>query len=224
MYIAVNDVNIHYKCIGEGKPIILLNGNGKNTSYMKILGKILSKRYKVYLFDRRCSGKSADKCNLTYEDTAKDLYEFIQKLNIDKPIILGHSGGGSVALYFATIYRECVSKLILCSAIARYDGKYERSSFEKLICSLPIFPGKKVYERFVKLVKESRNITKDELNSIKVPVLVVNGDKDIISVEEAKYISDNIKNSKLVILKGATHSSYMIKINWEEELIKFIEN
>ena len=223
MYIEVNGIKIHYECIGEGRPIILLNGNGKDTSYMKILGKVLSKRYKVYLFDRRCCGKSTDKCELTYEATTEDLFEFIQKLDIDKPIILGHSGGGTVALHFGVKYKEYASKIILCSAGARYNGKYEKSLFEKLICLLPIFPGKKSYERFVKLVEEAKTLTKEELESINIPTLVVSGDKDIIPIEEAKYIANVIPNSKLIVLKGATHSNYMMKTDWEEELVKFIE-
>lgn len=223
MYIGVNGVNIHYECVGKGIPIILLNGNSKNTSYMKVLGEVLSKRYKVYLFDRRCCGKSTKECELTYEDSAEDIHEFIKKLEIDKPIILGHSGGGTVALHFAIKYKECVSKLILCSSAARYNGKYQKTMFEKIISLFPIYPGKKSYERFIKLVKEARTITKQELENISVPTLVINGDKDIISADEAKYLANNISNAKLLILKDATHSSYMIKVDWEDEIINFIE-
>ena len=223
MYIDVNRINIHYEIIGEGRAIILLNGNSKNTSYMKVLGKILSKKYKVYLFDRRCSGKSQKECELTYEASVEDLYEFIKKLKIDKPIILGHSGGGTVALNFAIKYKDCVSKLILCSSVARYNGKYQKSTFEKVIECIPIYPGKKLYKRFIKLVEEARTITKKELENISEPTLIVNGDKDIISVDEAKYLAENISNSKLLILKDATHSSYMVKVDWENELIRFIE-
>ena len=53
MDIKVNNINIHYEVLGEGKPIILLNGNSKNTSYMKFIGKALANEYKVYLVDRR---------------------------------------------------------------------------------------------------------------------------------------------------------------------------
>ena len=119
MYIKVNNINIHYEVLGEGKPIILLNGNQKNTSYMKSIAKVLSMDYKVYLVDRRGSGKSELNCQLSYKESAKDIFEFIKKLNLDNSIILGHSGGGTLALYIAISYPEIVSKLIAFQSTAK---------------------------------------------------------------------------------------------------------
>lgn len=223
MYIEVNNIKLHYSVIGNGKSIILLNGNGTYTGYMKRIGKKLAQDYKVYLVDRRCCGKSTKKCSLTYEDSAEDIYNFIQKLDIEKPIILGHSGGATVALHLACKYQTLISKLILCSGAARYDKELPKSFFERLVLTLPVFPGKKTYKRFLKLVNEAKSFKIDELNSIKTPTLIVNGDRDIISVEEAKYIASAIPNCKMLILEKATHQSYMMKIDWYDKLKKFIE-
>ena len=115
MYINVNNVKIYYECSGNGRPIILLHGNTDNTRYMKHMANMLAKDYKVYLIDRRGSGKSDKNCILTYEETAKDIYEFIKKNNLESPIVLGHSGGARVAMQVAINYQDIVSKLILCS-------------------------------------------------------------------------------------------------------------
>ena len=45
---------------------------------MKFIANRLKDRYKVYIFDRRCCGKSEKNCELTYEESAKDVYEFIK--------------------------------------------------------------------------------------------------------------------------------------------------
>lgn len=58
MYIKVNNIKIHYKILGNGKPIILLNPNSVNTGLMKFIANRLKDKYKVYIFDRRCCGKS----------------------------------------------------------------------------------------------------------------------------------------------------------------------
>ena len=97
MDIEINNIKIHYEVFGNGEPIILLNPNSVNTGLMKFIANKLKDKYKVYLFDRRCCGKSERNCTLTYEESAKDVYEFINKLNIDKPYLLGCSGGGTVA-------------------------------------------------------------------------------------------------------------------------------
>ena len=54
---------------------------------MKFIANKLKDKYKVYLFDRRCCGKSERNCTLTYEESAKGVYEFINKLNIDMKTI-----------------------------------------------------------------------------------------------------------------------------------------
>ena len=213
MDIEVNNIKIHYEALGEGKSIILLNPNSVNTGLMKFIANRLKGKYKVYIFDRRCCGKSEKNCTLTYEESAKDVYEFINKLNIDRPYLLGCSGGGTVALNVAIHYPESISKLILCSGVAR-NNVVKKPNYDKIIEKLPCYPGKKNYEKFVKLNNESCSITKEELNTINVSTLVCNGGiKDIVPRDEAEYISNNIKNSELFILEKSGHCNYIFNNN-----------
>ncbi len=223
MYIEVNNIKIYYEVLGDGKPIILLNPNSTNTNSMKFIANKLSKDYKVYLFDRRCCGKSEKNCSLSYEESAKDVYEFIQKLNINKPYILGSSGGASVALFLATTYPDSISKLVLCSGVARLS-KMKFSALSQKIRKFTFLKSVRKAEKFYKLNEETRELTSDELSKIAVPTLVVNGGKkDIVPIEEAQYISNNLKNSELIILENQGHFSYMINCKWYDKLRKFLE-
>jgi len=209
MYIEVNNIKIHYEVVGKGKPIILLNPNSVNTGLMKFIANRLKEKYEVYKFDRRCCGKSEKKCILTYEESAKDVYKFINKLKLNKPYLLGCSGGATVALNIAIHYSESISKLILCSGVAR-NNIIEKPSYVKIMEKIPWYPGKKGNEMFEKLNYESHSITEDELNNISVPTLVFNGGtKDLVPKNEAEYISKNIKNSELFILEKAGHCNYI---------------
>lgn len=209
MFQIVNNIRIHYEVIGNGKPMILLGPNSKSTKLMKFVANRLKSRYQVYLFDRRCCGKSEKKCVLTYEESAKDVYEFIKKLNLSQPYLLGCSGGGTVALNVAINYPNCISKLILCSGVAR-KNTITKPAYAKIMEKLPWYPGKKSNESFEKLLINSRSITRKDLNTIKVPTLVCNGGKkDLVSISEAEYISDNIKNSRLLVLEKSGHCSYI---------------
>lgn len=223
MYIDVNNVKLYYNVIGKGKPIILLNGNGTATGYMRRIGNKLAEDYKVYLVDRRCSGKSTRDCNLTYEDSAEDIYQFITKLKIDKPVVLGHSGGGTVVIHLAHKYKKHISKIVLCSGVARYDKKIPKTLTAKILEKLPLVPGKKSMEKFEKLIEEAKTFSKEELSNIDIPALIVNGSKDIVPVEEAEYISNSMPNAKLLVLENATHQSYMMKIDWYDKLKSFVE-
>lgn len=162
MYITVNNIKIYYKVMGEGKPIVLLNPNTTNTSAMKFIAKKLSKDFKVYLFDRRCCGKSERNCDLTYEESAKDVAMFIQKLNIDKPYLLGSSGGATVALNVAINYPKSISKLVLCSGVAR-NNVVKKPLYAKLLEKLPYYPGKKENEKFEKLNNNMKTLSKEDL-------------------------------------------------------------
>jgi pimeloyl-ACP methyl ester carboxylesterase len=224
LYIEVNNINIHYEVLGNGKPIILLNPNSVNTGLMKFIANKLKNKYKVYIFDRRCCGKSEKKCNLTYEESAKDVAEFIKKLNIDKPYLLGCSGGGTVALNVAIHYQTSISKLVLCSGVAR-NNIIEKPNYAKIMEKIPWYPGKKNNEMFEKLNYESHSITEEELQKIVLPTLVFNGgNKDIVPRNEAEYIANNINNSKLYILEKAGHCNYIFN-NQEfyDELFDFLK-
>lgn len=221
MNIKVNNINIYYEVIGKGRPIILLNPNSVNVKAMKYIAKKLENDFEVYIFHRRGCGKSERNCILTYEETAKDVYEFINKLKLNKPYLLGCSGGATVALNVAIDYPNSVSKLICCSGVSR-KGMVGKPNYLKTMEKLPWYPGKKENDIFEKMNNEMKTLSEKELSKIKIPTLVVNGrKKDIVKVEEAKYISKNINNSQLIILEKEGHFSYMINCKWYNELKNF---
>lgn len=224
MNIEVNNIKIHYKVMGKGKPIILLNPNSVNTGLMKFIANRLKNKYRVYIFDRRCCGKSEKNCNLTYEESTKDVVEFIKKLNIDKPYLLGCSGGGTVALNVAIHYPRSISKLVVCSGVAR-NNVIEKPKYAKIMEKIPYYPGKKNHEKFEKLNYESHSITEKELESIIIPTLVFNGGKkDLVPRNEAEYISNNIKNSELMILEKKGHCNYIFNhAMFYKKLLNFLE-
>lgn len=222
MYIDVNNIKIHYEVIGEGKPIILLNPNSVNTNTMNPIAKKLSKDFKVYKFDRRCCGKSEKNCPLTYEESAKDVYDFINKLNINKPYLLGSSGGAGVALNVAINYPNCISKLVTCSGVAKYR-EMKFSSFSQKIRKLTFLKSVRNMEKFYKLNEEAKDLTLGELSKITVPTLVVNGGtKDIVPIKEAKYLASSITNSELLILEREGHFSYVRNCKWYDGLKEFL--
>jgi len=77
---------------------------------------------------------------------------------------------------------------------------------------------------FEKLNNNMKTLKKEDFEKINVPTLIVNGgSKDIVPINEAKYISDNIKNSELLILENEGHFSYMINCKWYNKLRDFLE-
>lgn len=223
MIIKVNGININYEMLGQGKPIILLNPNSVNTNAMNFITRKLAKDFQVYKFDRRCCGKSERNCKLSYEESAKDVYEFIKELNIDKPFLLGSSGGASVALNVAINYPNCISKLVTCSGVARMSN-IKMPTYAKVMNKFLWYPGKKNNMKFEELNNTTKDISSIQLSKIMIPTLVVNGGKkDIVPKAEAEYISNSIDNAELLILEKENHFSYMINCKWYEYLKEFLE-
>ena len=143
----------------------------------------------------------------------------IEKLKLNKPAVVGFSGGASVALHLAIKYPDVLSKLILCSGSARKVNVKSKDFFDKLIW----YPGKKNADKFWKLVDKSKEIKENELNSIKAKTIVINGgSRDIIPISEAEYLSKNIENSKILILENEGHCTYARKKYWYDVVKNFI--
>ena len=91
------------------------------------LGKKIAKNYKVHLIDLRNHGRSPHSDDFNYDVMCEDILEYLQHYNIQKPILLGHSLGGKVAMKFAFTYPEKTEKLINKCHKARTKKSYKET-------------------------------------------------------------------------------------------------
>jgi pimeloyl-ACP methyl ester carboxylesterase len=205
MILKVNGVDIFYEKTGEGRPCVLLHGNGQNHSIFGILTEELSKDHAVYALDSRDHGKSSKTKSLSYELMMEDTAALIRELGLDKPFVYGLSDGGIIALLLASKYPDLVSGIASSGANIRPDGVKE--------------PVLKIF-RFIYYVSGSRkfkmmltqpNISDEQLEKISVPTLVLAGSRDIIRENHTRHIARHIPNSELQIQEGEGHASYVMK-------------
>ncbi|MHA1377855.1 MAG: alpha/beta fold hydrolase [Candidatus Helarchaeota archaeon] len=96
-------------------PMIFLHGHNNNiTGWYKQI-PYFCKLTEVYAYDQIGHGKSSKSRDINYSMNLliAILYQFIKKLKINKPILIGHSMGGMVIQSFALKHPEMLSKLIL---------------------------------------------------------------------------------------------------------------
>ncbi len=101
MYIQLNGQILFYEQYGEGKPLILLHGNGEDHNIFNELCDKLKDDYTIYAIDTRGHGLSATPTEYHYSDMADDLLAFIDSLAISSPCVVGFSDGGITALLAA---------------------------------------------------------------------------------------------------------------------------
>ncbi len=219
MLIKVNGVTLYYEISGQGKPIILLHGNGENH---KIFDKSIDKlkeNYTVYAIDSRGHGESTKVKDLDYNIMAEDIAEFIRALQLDKPILYGFSDGGILGLIIAFRYPDLLSKLIVSGANVQPEGVKKRH--------IHVF--KIIYfitrSRNFNLMLSQPHISDEELSRIKAQTLVLAGSNDMITEEHTRHIARCIPYSSMEIIEGETHSSYVVHSEKLFLIIKsFLEN
>lgn len=121
-YAAANGLRLHYVQWGEqGAPVVCLHGTTVNAYSFQALADALSADHRVYAYDLRGRGDS-DKPATGYSAPlhAADLAAFLDALHIERPIVVGHSLGAMIALYFAAHYPDRLSRLVLIDAGAPF--------------------------------------------------------------------------------------------------------
>ena len=112
MKINIKDLQVNYIQYGKGKDILLLHGWGQNIEMMKPVGDNFANNYRITIIDFPGFGQSEEpKSPWTIEKYSHMLEVFVEKTNIKKPIVIGHSFGGRVAIRYSA--RNPIEKLIL---------------------------------------------------------------------------------------------------------------
>jgi pimeloyl-ACP methyl ester carboxylesterase len=94
-------VALNYVSGGSGRPVVLIHGNpGSHHDYTFAVFETLIQSYYVVAFDRPGHGYSErhDSVHTTVEVQARIIHDALQLLAIEKPVLVGHSWGGSLVL------------------------------------------------------------------------------------------------------------------------------
>ncbi|HLO14070.1 MAG TPA: alpha/beta hydrolase, partial [Anaerolineales bacterium] len=123
--VTLNGVQIHYTVQGSGPVMIAHSGGpGMDARFWDDFAKI-DNFVTIVMIHPRGSGLSGPAVEEAYllPDYAADVEALRLHLGVDKPIVMGWSHGGMVAMQFAFTYPDALSKLILVDTSA-YFGKF----------------------------------------------------------------------------------------------------
>jgi pimeloyl-ACP methyl ester carboxylesterase len=120
-FVAANGLRLHYRRWlpleerPELPPILLLHGLASATHIWNLVAPLLAGRgYSVTALDQRGHGESDKPASgYDYATIIADDSDAIEALQIEKPVLVGHSWGASVALQYAATYPERVTALTL---------------------------------------------------------------------------------------------------------------
>lgn len=117
--IDVQGHKVHALVMGNGPDLVLLHGSGGNIRDLTLsLASELARSYRVILLDRPGHGytERINRTGATIRQQAALLSAAARQFGAEKPIVLGHSYGGAVALAWAVYEPEHISALIPLAA------------------------------------------------------------------------------------------------------------
>lgn len=239
-YVIVNDIKVYYEIYGAGEPLLLLHGNSGSIENLLYQIPELSKHFKVIAVDSRAQGKSTDSDKeITYALMASDMSALIDKLNLGSVHVVGWSDGGNVGLELALAQPQKVKKLVTFGAnythenwMAQPDSVAMEANDPRLLKTAPLMKKYKegldklspvVRKKLADLTEKYPNFTEGQLKQIRVPVLIVVGDRDAINLAQTISLFTSLPHSQLFIVPGASH---MVPAEQPElinsEVIKFL--
>lgn len=203
MIFTHGDNSIFYTVSGSGSPLVLLHGNGGTHAMFDDAVKALESSYTVYAIDAPGHGESAGRSSLNYYDMAENIAEFMTALRLRGAGFVGYSDGAIIGLIIAYRHKNLIGSLISCGANSYPRGVI--SSCWKDV-QREAAKSKNIYAM---LMLSKFCIKKRQLGKIQSKVTVLAGEHDLIKRRNTLFIHRNIKNSRLEILRGEDHGSYV---------------
>jgi pimeloyl-ACP methyl ester carboxylesterase len=213
-YYEVRGIKMYTETYGQGKPLLLIHGNGGSIDAFANTIPYFSKKYKVIAVDSRAHGKTLDLSDsLSFEQMADDFAALLDKMHIDSAYVIGWSDGGINALVLAMRHPDKVIKLASTGANLTPDSlglipslwkdmvKQYNSDKDK-----PRTTAKEKNDWKIFMLDYAQpNIPFSALKAIKCPSLIIGGDHDLIPIEHTVKIYQAIPRAYVWIVANSGH-------------------
>ena len=215
-------------------PLVLLHGWGSSiTSWRRVAEVLESANVKVFIPDLPGFGDTPQPPRPWHlNDYIVFVHEFVKTLGIKTFCLAGHSFGGQISIGYATQYPKKIRKLILIAAarivrrrklkvaIFGFFSKLGNLAFSMPFLSFlrPVFQktwyklsGEQDYYRASNVMRETMKLIldremRDELIKIRVPTLIIWGEKDLVTpLADAKILHGEIQGSRLHVFPQQNH-------------------
>jgi len=219
----VNGIKIWYAEYGQGEPVILLHGGLANSNYWGLQVLVLAAKYRVIVMDSRGHGRSSrNEQPFGYNLMASDVLGLMDFLRIRKAAIVGWSDGAILGLDIAIHHPERLTKVFAFAANSDPSGVSD-------IAHSPVFtayvaraakeyetlsPTPHEYAAFLAQIEKmwatQPNFTTMQLESISVPVWIVDADHDeAIKRENTEFMAAHIPGAGLLLQPEVSHFSFI---------------
>jgi len=222
--VEVNGIDLHYRLVGEGSPVLLLHGFSLSGMWWNSLITDLAKENTLIIPDLPAHGRSSRHDGpYLYTQVAQDLFALMDHLHINEFNGIGHSAGGAILLHMGAQKPNRLKAMIVVSSAHRMsdEGRDILSEQPDLEDHSPaqrsywqrIHPGgdkqiQSLIDSMRSLSKYSENeLTAGQLFEITARTLIVVGDGDAFApLDLALELRQSILDSNLWVIPSQGHA------------------
>ncbi len=233
--VRVNDIELYYEVHGQGYPVVFLHGFAGTVNMWQPQVPALSRDYRFITYDARGHGQSESPPSpdqYSADIVVEDLFQLLETLGIEKAVVGGLSMGGYKSLRFYLHHPQKVTALILMDTGPGYRNparreewnqqeeqlakRLETEGIESFARSAPTYTPRELMlkQNPIGLANMARKVAAqydswviDNLTEIKVPTLVLVGEKDRAFLQAGDYMSKVIPGAQYTVIPEAGHAA-----------------
>jgi pimeloyl-ACP methyl ester carboxylesterase len=216
-------VELHYIVEGEGEPVVLIHGlysSARINWQMPSIVSLLSKKYRVIALDMPGHGESDKPVDegVYGLELVEDIVRLLDHLRIQKAHIVGYSMGGMIAVKFMARHQERV----LSGVVGGMGWLREGSVLQKLWGRMQGREGGSTPPACARSLGELA-LTEAELKGIRVPVVVIVGDRDPVKRLYVAPLQRARKDWAVIDIGDAGHLNCVVKAQFKEEIGEWLD-
>lgn len=227
----MGDTSLYYEIHGHLDPLLLLHGNGEDSSYFHPLTTLLQEHYMVILMDTRGHGQSSmGSKKLCFSQFAKDVLALLDHLELTKVHIIGFSDGANTAMQFARTYSLRINTLTLNGGNLTPVGikrsiQYPIVFGYAILCFFALFRNDcKQKKAIMALMIHHPKLVLNDLYDIQIPTLIIVGDHDMVKRSHSLSIVKAMPHASFVEMKGTHFIAHDAYEQFYQHVHMFIQN
>jgi pimeloyl-ACP methyl ester carboxylesterase len=230
----LNGISIHYEVSGSGPAVLLTHGYSSTGHTWENQRPALEGRYRLIAWDMRGHGLTEspdDPVHYSHALTVADMHALLRHLSVERAVVGGLSLGGTMSLAFYARHPEMVRALVICDSGPGFRNPEARATWNERAAQraedierrglAALESGSRDMREAIARHRSAQGLAHaargmlaqhdasiiDSLPQVRVPTLIIVGDKDEPFLAPSRYMAQKIAGARLETIKDAGHAA-----------------